>query len=412
MLAEKYDVFLIDLDGVMYIGDELLPGSKEAITELRKMGKQIYFLTNDPRYLRQEFCEKLLWLGVSAHREEFVTAGWATAHYLVQHGIRYVQVIGTRSLQAEIAAQGIQVVRKGECQAVVIGYCEHTTFCEIQQAVRQIENGAQFIATNSDISFPGNKGRCLATGSIVQVIQAASGKRPLIIGKPYSPMFQLALQKAGNSTRVVMIGDSPAIDIAGAHRNSLDAVLVEREPHSYPVPADYRIPNARINNLMDLFQFHSEYREWRYPGFPWPDTIEPGVTAVIFNEHGKVLLVKRVDNGLWGLPSGHVEMAETVTQAIVREIHEETGLCAAVEKLVGVYSEPATQVFSYPSGKRTHFITLCFLCSISGGRLRADNSEVSRVAFFDIDALPTNLLPMHPQWLNDALGKSDLAQIR
>lgn len=412
MLAERYDVFLIDLDGVVYLGDELLPGSKEALEKLRKMGKQIYFLTNDPRYLRQEFREKLSRLGVSTQLEEYITSGWATAHYLRQHSLQCVEVLGTESLKTEIAGQGIQVVAQGECQAVVIGYSEHTALREVQQAVRQITNGARFIATNSDPSFPGREGRCLGTGSIVQAVQAASGQRPVIIGKPYAPMFQMALQKTGGSGRVVMIGDSPASDILGAHQCGLDAILLEREPPADPRWRDYRRPEAAINNLMDLFQARGESGKWCYPGFPWPDTIAPGVTAVIFNEAGEVLLVERMDNGLWGLPSGHVEMAETVTQAIMREIEEETGLRVAVRKLVGVYSEPATQVFSYPSGQRTHFITLCFLCSITGGRLRADQSEISRADFFAIGQLPAQLMKMHPQWLKDALRNSDLAFIR
>lgn len=412
MLAERYDVFLLDLDGVVYIGDELLPGSKQAIAELRKMGKQVYFLTNDPRYLRQEFCAKLARLGVSAQPGECITAGWTTAQYLVQQGILRVQVIGTESLKTEVASQGMQVVAQGECQAVVIGYSEHTTLGEIEQAVRYIENGARFIATNPDLSFPGNKGRCLATGSIVQAIQAASGQRPLIVGKPYAPMFQTALQTIGRSTRAVMIGDSPSIDIAGAHQCGLDAILLAQAPHVYPAPWDYRIPNARISNLMDLFRCQYEYRQWQQPDFPWPDTLAPGVTAAVFNDYGQVLLVERVDNGLWGLPSGHVEMAETVTQAIVREIQEETGLTVGVEKLVGVYSEPATQVFSYPSGKRTHFITVCFRCRIKGGCLRVNNSEIQRAAFFDIGQLPAKLMKMQPQWLDDALDKADLAFIR
>ncbi|MCM0760973.1 HAD-IIA family hydrolase [Sporomusa sphaeroides DSM 2875] len=412
MLAERYDVFLIDLDGVMYVGDELLPGSREAVEALRRMGKQIYFLTNDPRYLRREFCEKLLRLGVSAQEEEFITPGWTAAHYLARHGIRRVQVIGTASLRAEFANQGIQAVTTGECQAVVVGYDEHATLTEVEQAVRQIEEGALFIATNPDLSFPGKDGRQLATGAIVQAIQAASRRVPVIIGKPYPPMFQQALYKAGNSSRTVMIGDSPDTDILGAHQCGLDAILVERTACRYPAASDYRLPNARITTLLELFQDSSDFREWRDPGFPWPDTIEPGVTAVIFNSQGEVLLVERVDNGLWGLPSGHVEKAETVTQAIVREIREETGLGVAVEKLVGVYSEPATQVFSYPSGKHTHFITLCFRCSITGGRLRADNNEISRAAFFAVDELPANLLPMHPQWLKDALDKAAAAVIR
>ncbi|KYZ76153.1 hypothetical protein AXX12_06840 [Anaerosporomusa subterranea] len=412
MLAERYDVFLFDLDGVIYIGDQLLPGSKEAIEELRKRGKQLYFLTNDPRFLRQELCERLSHLGIAVSPEECITSGWATVHYLVQHAIHCVYVIGTESLKTEIVNQGITVVTQGDCQAVVVGYCENTTFHEVQQAVRQIERGAQFIATNPDSSFPGAQGRCVATGAIVQAVQVACGQRPVMIGKPYAPMFHMALRKVVNHTRVVMIGDSPDTDILGAHQCGIDAILVDREPRYYPVHGDYRCPNATIKNLLDLFSPNSVSVDWSFPGFPWPDTIEPGVAAVIFNEWGQIFLVKRADNGLWGLPSGHVEVAETVTEAIGRELYEETGLIVAVEKLVGVYSDPVTQVFSYPSGKITHFITLCFLCSIKGGTLQVDYNEINEAAFFDIGQLPSKLMTMHPQWLADALAGANGALIR
>lgn len=149
-----------------------------------------------------------------------------------------------------------------------------------------------------------------------------------------------------------------------------------------------------------------------YLSFPWPDTIEPGVAGVVFNEQGQILLVKRVDNGLWGLPSGHVEKAETVTCAICREIYEETGLTISVEKLVGVYSDPATQVFCYPSGKVTHFITLSFICRIQEGILRVDHQEISEAGFFPINDLPLSLMTMHPCWLADALANKEQAWIR
>ncbi|WP_425059613.1 hypothetical protein SCACP_02050 [Sporomusa carbonis] len=91
MLAEKYDVFLLDLDGVIYVGNEILPGSSEAVSRLRKMGKQVYFLTNDPRP------------GIHAKPDECITAGWATANYLTQNSITCVHAVGTEGLKVLIS---------------------------------------------------------------------------------------------------------------------------------------------------------------------------------------------------------------------------------------------------------------------------------------------------------------------
>jgi ADP-ribose pyrophosphatase YjhB (NUDIX family) len=136
------------------------------------------------------------------------------------------------------------------------------------------------------------------------------------------------------------------------------------------------------------------------------------VAAVVFDGKGRVLLGKRADNDLWGLPSGHVEPAETVEEAAIREVSEETGLEVEVEWLVGVYSDPYSQTFAYPDGEVVHFVTSCFRCRVASGAARADGVEASEVAFFATDDLPDDLLPMHPRWLSDALSPKRAAFVR
>ncbi|WP_270181017.1 NUDIX domain-containing protein [Alkalihalobacillus sp. CinArs1] len=142
------------------------------------------------------------------------------------------------------------------------------------------------------------------------------------------------------------------------------------------------------------------------------DALKAGVAVIILNENNDVLLQKRKDVGLWGIPSGHVEIGETVTEAAVREVKEETNLDVAVKKLIGVYSEPSSQVFHYPDGKVVHFITTCFLAEIIGGDLRSNSDESLDVKFFQASKLPENLLTMHPRWLEDALEQREGAFIR
>jgi ADP-ribose pyrophosphatase YjhB (NUDIX family) len=125
------------------------------------------------------------------------------------------------------------------------------------------------------------------------------------------------------------------------------------------------------------------------------------------NDADEVLLLKRADKEQWALPTGTVERCEPVGDAITREVDEETGLQIAVERLIGVYSHPEQQVFSYPSGKAVHFVTNCFQCSIERGTPEADEDEAIEVEFFDMNDLPSDILPMQPQWIadaNDAVG--------
>lgn len=142
------------------------------------------------------------------------------------------------------------------------------------------------------------------------------------------------------------------------------------------------------------------------------DDIKAGVAIIILNEKKQVLLQKRADVGLWGIPSGHVEIGETVSEAAIREVKEETNLDVRIKKLIGVYSDPNSQVFAYPNGKVVHFITTCFVAEITGGKLRCNSSESLEIKFFEHHKLPQDLLKMHPLWLSDALADQELAFIR
>lgn len=140
--------------------------------------------------------------------------------------------------------------------------------------------------------------------------------------------------------------------------------------------------------------------------------IRPGVAIIIFNQNREVLLQKRADVNLWGLPSGHVEPGETVENAAVREVLEETGLQVRILRLIGVYSDPGSQVFHYPDGRVTHFVTCCFQAEAVGGELTAVLPETLEVCYFPCDRLPADILKMHPLWLADALTPTVQSFIR
>ena len=132
-------------------------------------------------------------------------------------------------------------------------------------------------------------------------------------------------------------------------------------------------------------------------------TIRPGVSGIVRADGGRLLLQQRTDNGRWGLPGGAVEYGECVTDALRREVEEETGLAVDVGHLIGVYSDPVhEQIVTYPDGNIVHFVSLCFACSVRGGKL-ALSDETSGVAWFAVDALPTDLYAMHRIRIADAL---------
>lgn len=140
------------------------------------------------------------------------------------------------------------------------------------------------------------------------------------------------------------------------------------------------------------------------------DLVRPSVSAILPRD-GKILLQRRSDNGLWGLPGGSLEKGESVTAAIVREVQEETGLQVEVVRLIGVYSDPAFQVVRYPEGKVVHYITSFFECRILGGEL-ATCEETLDLGYFDPRDLPEDLVPIHRIRIEDYLEGSPIPFVR
>jgi len=129
------------------------------------------------------------------------------------------------------------------------------------------------------------------------------------------------------------------------------------------------------------------------------------VNALVLNEKGEVLLAKRTDNGLWCIPGGHVDLGETLGQACLRELREETGLEGRVIRLVGVYSDPKNSLH-LAQGPEWHTVRVSFLCQIVGGTIRPSD-ETSEVKYFDVKRLP-NLITDHASRIQDALaGRSE-----
>jgi ADP-ribose pyrophosphatase YjhB (NUDIX family) len=139
--------------------------------------------------------------------------------------------------------------------------------------------------------------------------------------------------------------------------------------------------------------------------------IRPGVAAVIHDGEGRILLQRRSDNGLWGLPGGSVEIGESVRDAILREVREETGLAVEVLRLVGVYSDPTIQIVRYPDGNVVHFISTLFACRILAGTLQTCD-ETLDLRFFDPTDLPEDLVPMHRIRIRDTTANTPAAFVR
>lgn len=139
--------------------------------------------------------------------------------------------------------------------------------------------------------------------------------------------------------------------------------------------------------------------------------VRASVSAVVFDRRGRLLLQQRSDGGQWGLPGGAVEIGESVHDAVIREVREETGLHVAVRRLVGVYSDPAWQVVRYPDGNVWHYVSVCFECAVRGGELSTCD-ETLALWYVSPSRLPATLLANHRIRIRDARRRRSAAFVR
>ena len=140
--------------------------------------------------------------------------------------------------------------------------------------------------------------------------------------------------------------------------------------------------------------------------------LTPAAAAIIRDEHGRVLLIRRGDGGGWSLPGGIMEPGERIADCAVRETWEETGLEVEPIRLIGIYSDPAFMHVTFPNGDQVHIVSATFECRIVGGSLRADGEESLEVAYFSPDSLPDELLGSHASRIQDALSEREAAYVR
>ena len=225
MLANQFDVFLLDLDGVLYLGNKPVPDSISAVEQLLRRGKAVRILTNNPRLSRATLASRLASDGLDISASQIITSGWAAVHFLGQKGIKQVDVVGSDGARAACNAEGIALTTERP-DAVVVGADRTVTYRDLQRAMNHIRNGALFIGTNPDTSFPLPSGRGLGAGALIQALEAATGVSATIAGKPEPLMFEVIRNAFAPDTRMVMIGDNPKTDIQGARRAGMPSILL------------------------------------------------------------------------------------------------------------------------------------------------------------------------------------------
>lgn len=230
-LADGFDGLLIDLDGVVWIGREPVPGSPQALAALLESGKQVVFVTNNPARPPAAYAERLRSLGVKVGEDRIVTAGMVAARLAAEAagpgGSAFV--IGAAPLKEMVAATGTRVLEGEEARgagAVVVSGHRGFDYDELLTAKLALDGGAALVATSHDPTMPMPGGEWPGTGSILAAVETASGRTAEIAGKPEGHLFEMALEAIGSPKRVAMIGDRISSDIEGGRRAGLETILV------------------------------------------------------------------------------------------------------------------------------------------------------------------------------------------
>ena len=230
-LLKNIRLFLFDMDGTLYLGNRLYDFTLELLDTIKSTGRRYLFMTNNSSKSVQDYIIKLGKLGIAATREDFITSSQATAYYLKQNFPNHrLYVCGTQSLKKELEREGFIVTEKLEdVDCVVMGFDTELTFRKLEDVSRLLltRENIPYIATNPDYVCPTEFGSVPDCGSVCDMIFNATGKRPVVIGKPSPLMPQLAMAEHGyTKEETAVVGDRIYTDVKSGLNAGITGILV------------------------------------------------------------------------------------------------------------------------------------------------------------------------------------------
>ena len=250
---EKIRLFAFDLDGTLYVGENLLPGAAELLRYLREKCQIVFFTNNSSKTVSQVH-EKLNRLGIECKLHEVYTSSSVTAAYLKESGIDNLYVVGSQGFRDELQNYGIRIVEDDSAENLVVGLDFDFNYNKVAIALSILLSGGKFIACNEDRSFPAGENKFLpGCGAMVGAISTAADKRPdFIVGKPNTYILS-KISEAFNvkHDEIVVVGDSYESDIKMALNYDSHAILINSNGGT--VSGDVLIMKD-LNNMLDYFR--------------------------------------------------------------------------------------------------------------------------------------------------------------
>ena len=230
-LLKAMKLFLFDMDGTLYLGDRLYPFTLELLQTIKKTGGKYLFMTNNSSKSVNDYVKKLEKLGISATRDEFMTSSQATAYYLHKHHEgKKLYVCGTQSLKEELRQEGFTVTTDLDAvECIVMGFDTELTFQKLHDVSYLLLTRPEmpYIATNPDLVCPTEFGSVPDCGSVCIGIKNATGREPVVIGKPSPLMPRLAMEKLGVAKEeTCVVGDRIYTDVKSGLNAGITGILV------------------------------------------------------------------------------------------------------------------------------------------------------------------------------------------
>jgi HAD superfamily hydrolase (TIGR01450 family) len=259
-LIDGYDLVIFDLDGVLYLSDQVIPGAVEATTRLRERNVPAAYATNNASRLARDVAALLTRIGIPAQESEVITSARASAQMLAR---RYpkdsaVLVVGAEALADEVVAVGLRPVERADDEPVVVlqGYGPEVGWKHLAEASVAIRAGAAWCATNTDRTLPSPRGPLPGNGSLVAALATALERQPdTVVGKPDPGLFEVVAKERG-AKRPLVVGDRLDTDIEAANRAGMDSLLVltgVNQRGDLPGTPEERRPTYVADDLAGLF---------------------------------------------------------------------------------------------------------------------------------------------------------------
>ena len=251
---KQISCFLLDLDGTVYLGGELLPGARDFLDGLDVQQIPFYFVTNNSSRSRREYQEKLKHLGLEYGEERVVTSGEATALYIKNRKPQArLFVVGTPSLEKEFVDHGF-TLNETDPEYVVLGFDTTLTYQKIWKLCDLLREGRPYIATHPDLNCPTPSGFMPDVGSMIAMVAASTGRQPdVIIGKPHAPIVEAIEAKTGlSATQLAMVGDRLYTDIALGQAGIIAILVLSGETRREDLAGSPFTPDFVFENLQEL----------------------------------------------------------------------------------------------------------------------------------------------------------------